>query len=161
MEMKTMEKVYYLEIAGCLTVSENNKSCCFITNEDSAEQCRIDYLKVRVVNADYIYKTYAAINEETTYEFSLKYNDDGVLVDLTCTKTTERFTVDENADLFPRVDRELYDRILEILSSIENDIDVVLGATCIIEMREVVGKEIKKLIDYLGVYEIYPSWVIN
>lgn len=158
-----MVKVYYCEIAGYLTVSENIKSSCFITDEGegSANDCRIDYLKVRLVNADHVYKTNAAINEETTYEFSLKYNDDGVLVDLTCTKTTERFTVDKNADLFPRVDRELYDRIFEILSSIENDIDVVLGATRIIEMREVVGKEIKKLIDYLGVYEIYPSWVIT
>ena len=158
--MKTMEKVYYLEIAGYLTVSENVKSSCFITNEGTADKCRIDYLEVRVVSADHIYKTDAAVNEEITYKFSLKY-DDGVLVDLACARTTERFTVDRNADLFPQVDRELYDRILEILSSIENDIDVVLSATRIIEMREVVGKEIKKLIDYLGVYEIYPSWVIT
>ena len=160
-----MEKVNYLEISGYLTVSNDVKSSCFITDEGesegSAKQCRIDYLKVRLVSADHIYKNNAAINEETAYEFSLKYDDGGVLVDLACKKTTERFTVDKNADLFPRVDRELYDRILEILSSIENDIDVVLGATRIIEMREVVGKEIKKLIDYLGVYEIYPSWVIN
>lgn len=157
-----MEKIYYCEIAGYLTVSNDVKGSCFITDEGegSAKQCRIDYLKVRLVNADHIYKNKSAINEETTYEFSLKYND-GVLVDLTSKKTTERFTVDKNADLFPRVDRDLYDRILEILSSIENDIDVVLGATRIIEMREVVGKEIKKLIDYLGVYEIYPSWVIT
>lgn len=159
--MEEIKSVYYLDITGQVTEGKV-KSSCFI-NEFSGNEVReyrIKTIKVRVVDADYIFLEKAAVNTETTYVFSLRYDEDGVLSDITFTKNYEKFTVDEEADNFPQIGEKLYNRILEILSSIENNIKVILDTTQIVEMREEVGKEIKKFINYLNVYKISPDWKI-